>query len=75
MLEEADDQLTPGYLQLEVFGGKHLRAYPQRAALISKLRQKGFAAARCHLEPKAIRTNASVRQLVAASLEVRVWAS
>ena len=68
LLDEADERLPPGFLSLDGIG-RHLASIPGRAALVSELRARGFAACRCHLDAKAIRTDARMREILTACQE------
>ncbi|GLI68777.1 hypothetical protein VaNZ11_013268 [Volvox africanus] len=58
LLEEADPRLPPGFFSIDESVARRLVRPPSRDGLIAALRQEGFAAARCHLEARAFRTNA-----------------
>ncbi|KAJ9508670.1 hypothetical protein QJQ45_027967, partial [Haematococcus lacustris] len=73
LLEESDPRLPPGFLPLDVLG-RHLVRFPQRDQLIQQLRDAGFAAARCHLDDKALRTNASFQACMAAARSLGIAA-
>ncbi len=66
MLEEADERLPPGYVTLDALGAL-LQSSPPRDALLAALRHDGHAAARCHVDAKAIRTSASLQQVLDAA--------
>lgn len=69
LTEEADSRLHPWYTPIELLH-QHLNCTPSRDALIAALRARGFAASRCHVENRALRSNASVAQMVAVAVEV-----
>jgi tRNA (guanine26-N2/guanine27-N2)-dimethyltransferase len=66
MAEEASARLPPWHVHLDGVA-RRLTAAPGRAPLIEALRAAGFEAARCHVERKAVRTNARMEQIVAAA--------
>ncbi|EFJ44766.1 hypothetical protein VOLCADRAFT_42766, partial [Volvox carteri f. nagariensis] len=49
LIEEADPRLPPGFFSIDASVARRLARPPPRDALITVLRQEGFAAARCHL--------------------------
>lgn len=63
MKEEADSRLPPGYFHMDLLAAG-LASCPSRADVIAALKQTGWAAARCHLETKAFRTDASLQQVM-----------
>lgn len=63
---EADPKLPPWYLPLDDVGRRLDRA-PAREELLAALKAAGFAAARTHVEVKAIKTDASLEQVVAVA--------
>ncbi|KAG2440506.1 hypothetical protein HYH02_010384 [Chlamydomonas schloesseri] len=64
MLEEADPRLPPGFFSIDDSVARRMARPPPRDALIAALRQEGFAAARCHLEARAFRTNACMADVL-----------
>lgn len=69
LAEEADPRLPPGSLHLDGGLARRLARAPPRDALIAALREEGYAAARCHLEARAIRTDACVLEVVRVAEE------
>eukprot|EP00955_Chlamydomonas_euryale_P014575 156595-Chlamydomonas_euryale.AAC.1 len=63
MLEEAEPRLPPGFLPLASVA-KHVSASPARDKLLFALRARGHAAGRCHLDARAIRTDAPMVDVV-----------
>ena len=64
---EADPALarSPHYFRTDELGRKgRAKRVPPRDVLITALRAEGFAAARSHLDPRGLKTNASVSQVV-----------
>jgi len=57
MVDEADARLPPGFIAVDRVG-RHLASNPARDKLIAALRAGGFAASRCHLDPRSLRTSA-----------------
>jgi hypothetical protein len=64
MLEEADPRLPPGTFSLDAAVARHLGAPPARDGLLAALRAAGFAAARSHLDPRDVRTDACMADLL-----------
>ncbi|KAG2499128.1 hypothetical protein HYH03_002711 [Edaphochlamys debaryana] len=64
LIEEADPRLAPGFISVDDSLSRRLARPPPRDALIEALREEGFAAARCHLESRAIRTNACMEDVL-----------
>ena len=74
LIDEADARLPPGFIAVDRVG-RHLASNPGRDKLIAALRAGGFAASRCHLDPRALRTNARMVDILRAcqdSLGIRV---
>jgi tRNA (guanine26-N2/guanine27-N2)-dimethyltransferase len=63
MREEADERLPPLYLTSE-FLGRRLARCPPRDGLIAALRERGWVAARCQLERRALRTDAPLAEVM-----------
>ncbi|GAX75602.1 hypothetical protein CEUSTIGMA_g3046.t1 [Chlamydomonas eustigma] len=63
MKDEADGALPPGYLAMDTIG-KQLVSNPSRARVMEALKAHGFVATRSHLEPKSIRTNARMQDIL-----------
>jgi len=61
--EEADEKLPAWYLHVDEIA-RRLDRSPSRDELIEALKGAGFAACRCHVEKKALKTNASMSQVV-----------
>lgn len=61
--EEADLRLPPWYVSVDLIA-KRLDRSPGRDEIIRALQDAGFAAARCHVDRKAVRTDASMSQIV-----------
>jgi hypothetical protein len=68
-LEESDESLPPWYCHVDDIG-RQLDRSPSRDELIALLRAAGHAACRSHVEVKAIKTSASMAQVVAAAVEL-----
>ncbi|KXZ56434.1 hypothetical protein GPECTOR_1g389 [Gonium pectorale] len=64
LLEEADPRLPPGFFSIDDSVVRRMARPPPRDALIAALREEGFAAARCHLEARAFRTNACMEDIL-----------
>eukprot|EP00198_Chlamydomonas_reinhardtii_P013377 XP_001702714.1 predicted protein [Chlamydomonas reinhardtii] len=64
LLEEADPRLPPGFFSIDDSVARRMARPPPRDALIAALREEGFAAARCHLEARAFRTNACMADVL-----------
>ena len=67
---EADPALSrsPHYFRTDELGRKgRAKRVPPRNVLITALRNEGFAAARSHLDPRGLKTNASASQVVACA--------
>ncbi len=45
---------------------KHLSSTPSRDKVIKELRARGFSASRCHVDTRALRTNARMREVLEA---------
>ena len=65
LIDEADVRLPPGFIALD-WVGRQLMSNPGKDRLISELRTRGFVASRCHLDAKALRTNARMMDIVKA---------
>lgn len=61
--EEADEKLPPWYVHVDTIA-RRLDRSPSRDEVIEALRGAGFAACRCHVDQKAIRTDARMEQIV-----------
>jgi tRNA (guanine26-N2/guanine27-N2)-dimethyltransferase len=64
--EEADPSLPPWYVHVDDIG-RQLRRSPGRDVLITQLRAAGHAACRSHVEVRAIKTSASMGQVLAVA--------
>ncbi|KAG2446177.1 hypothetical protein HXX76_000770 [Chlamydomonas incerta] len=64
LLEEADPRLPPGFFSIDDSVSRRMARPPPRDALIAALRAEGFAASRCHLEPRAFRSNACMADVL-----------
>ncbi|GFR41355.1 hypothetical protein Agub_g2038, partial [Astrephomene gubernaculifera] len=69
LLEEADPRLPPGFFSIDLSVSRRLQRPPPRDPLIAALRAEGFAAARCHLEARAFRTNACMADVLRVAEE------
>ncbi|MBD2101311.1 tRNA (guanine-N1)-methyltransferase [Leptolyngbya sp. FACHB-261] len=58
---QAEATLPPYYYTLRELGHRSKRDVPPRTALIAALQQAGYAACATHLEPQAVKTEASFR--------------
>lgn len=65
LIEESDVRLPPGYTALDRVG-RQLASNPGRDKLVAELRARGFAAARCHLDARAFRTDARMVDILRA---------
>ena len=68
MREEADARLPPLYVTSEALG-RRLARCPPRDGLIAALRARGWAASRCQLERRALRTDAPMEEVVRVAAE------
>lgn len=63
LIGEADPRLPPAFLPISSIA-KFLDTTPSRDKLIAALQQAGFAAARTHVESRALLTNATMQQVL-----------
>ena len=71
MEDEAEPLLSPWYTHLDEVGRQGRRAGPPgRGALAAELRRRGFAACATHIEPRAVKTNATMAECVAAAVGI-----
>ena len=64
MAEESDPRLPPLYFATDERLARRLTRCPPRDALIAALRRRGWAAARCQLERRALRTDAPLEEVL-----------
>ncbi|GLC35987.1 hypothetical protein PLESTF_001246700 [Pleodorina starrii] len=69
LIEEANPHLPPGFFSIDDSVARRLARPPPRDALIEALRAEGFAAARCHLEARAFRTDACMADVLRVAEE------
>jgi tRNA (guanine26-N2/guanine27-N2)-dimethyltransferase len=72
MAGEAEPLLSPWYIHLDEVGRQgRLAGPPGRDALAGELRRRGFAACATHIEPRGVKTNASMAECIAAVHHMR----
>lgn len=68
LAEESDPALPPWFTCIDTLA-QHLNTTPSRDKLIAALRQRGYTACLCHVENRALRTNATTQQVLQVAVE------
>ncbi|KAF6262612.1 S-adenosyl-L-methionine-dependent methyltransferase [Scenedesmus sp. NREL 46B-D3] len=68
LAQESDPQLPPWYACIDTLA-QHLNTTPSRDKLIAALRLRGYTACQCHVENRALRTNATTQQVLQVAVE------
>lgn len=68
LVEESAPELPPWFITIDTLA-QHLSTTPSRDKLVAALRARGYTACCCHVEQRALRTNASTAQVLRVAVE------